>query len=365
MKKYLNDCSSPRRVSPRCFAGLPPQYKKRERENESELYGPFPPDNGPARFIDYASDWVAHALTQVFISANAGLPMGQWVKPTIGFELNAIFSAMLGGRTHRGDIFEDAMHRAHRELFVAVVEVSLHTVDQVEVPAGVGFGASPVILGCYSMRVLESANACAGIPTPRLPVFRWDGAKTRFSLPLGSRVPGTNYVIGPYLAVAIYEPSSLAIAKIRLWPVWYSSVMQRMDIVRSNIERGGAAALATMGAIGCTLISRAQLCVLQEGLGHRWKGDLATYPYQPDYVIMPQPEYPPIVSEAFGIRNDKRYDASKAAKKTHGQQNSNVRFAAIEGKRLTENEVFAQMASLVSDPANKVWQPSSAIGAAA
>jgi hypothetical protein len=285
-----------------------------------------------------------------------------FVAPSAMEELNAIHVAILAGKTYGGRIFKDVMVRKKRCSFVGIIQVEDGSETEVLIK---GFGSRPLKLLCHKVTVLLEASEGAAHGDIKLPHKRWRSARRKFSLPKGTSPSGKNFVRGPYLAVATYDPESGAIVRVRMWPVWYSADANRMCIVRSNLERGGAAALAAAGAVGCTLVNRAHLIMVQEGLGHRWPGDLGTYSYQPDYIMMPIPGYLPVVCEAFGIRNLKRYDAGKADKKSHGHQNASIRFTAIEGTRLTEDEVFKQMTALVADPANGIWHPPTSQSAAA
>jgi hypothetical protein len=290
------------------------------------------------------------------------LPAGIYVAPSATEELTAIHVAILAGKTYGGEVFKDVMVRKKRRSFVGIIQVEDGSETEVVIK---GIGSGPLKLRCHKVTVLLEASDGAAHGEIWLPHKRWRSARRKFSLPKGTSPSGSNFVKGPYLAVATYDPESGAIVRVRMWPVWYSADANRMCVVRSNLERGGAAALAEAGAVGCTLINRAHLLMLQEGLGHRWPGDLGTYSYHPDYVMMPIPGQLPVVCEAFGIRSLKRYDAGKADKKSHGFQNASIRFTAIEANRLTEDEVFKQMTALVTDPANGIWHPSTSLGAAA
>ena len=338
------------------FSGLPRPYcKKKSIQRRPVPFGPRLPSLGDARFDDCASDCAALALLRAFTAENLPLELGQWSAPTVDQDLQAIFAQLMATMTDNGDPFTEALREHHRELFVGVINADTNEMDEVVFPGGRGFAAGPVALKYHPTQILASAAGCSNRPPPKIPTFRWDFIKKRFSLPRGNRPPGTNYVTGPYLLVGIPETETGTLAKGRMWPVWFSALHRRMSIIRSNLERGGCAAAADLNAVVLTFIYRLQLIGLQEAFGGRWAGDLASYPYLADYGLMPLPYHLPGVGEAFGVRALKRYDIGKVSKKAHGEQNRRVRFMAFEGKRLDEAMVYSMMSDAIMDPANGIW----------
>jgi hypothetical protein len=320
------------------------------------VYGPFLPVARPARYDDYVADCVAYTLASIFVSTNAHLANGLWIAPPVAAELDGIYRAVLSGRTYDGHLFSEALTYNQRTLFVAVVEIVDDEVVCVDVEGGTGFGRELMNIACHKVKVILAAPACADHPILHSPIMRWKISRRKFGLLKRKNQISAGYVRGPYLAVIAYEPGSRVIARMRLWPVWYSAELGRMQVVRSNLERVGAAAFAQAGAVVFTLVAKKQLCVLQQGLGHRWRGDLTSYRYQPDYLPMPLENRLAIVAELFGVRSVKRYDASKAAKKEAGQNNPDVRFVFLEGRRIAVEDVICWVKALMADPANGIWR---------
>ncbi len=345
-----------RRPSSNCFSGIPTKSKRKAaKENGPEVFGPFLPRPRPARYDDFASDSLATALKNTFVGSNADQPSGNWVTPTANHELDAIYRTVNSGRTYGGAPFPRALAINKRVLLVGIVDIDQTRIMEVSIEADKGFLYERTTLQCHPVNVLLAAPAGGMVPPTCLPLTRWKIAKRKFGLPKGRNSTGSNFVSGPYLAVAVYEPTSKVIARIRLFPIWYSSAMNRMMVVRSGLERIVAAAFAAVGAVAFSPVSKRQFLAIQDGLGHRWTGDLGSYSYHPDFIVMPADSKMPIVVEVFGVRSMEPYNESKRRKKAEGSRNPNIRFVFLEGSKLAPSDVEIWVAKLLANPANGIW----------
>lgn len=353
LKPERPDIRSP---SKRCLSGLPePARITGKKSTEPKKINVSVQDALASRYDDYALDCAAVALAENFIEKNANLPEGEWLAPSAIEQLNSIHSKVTGGKTFGGTPFRVTLAANHRVLFVGVVEVDDHCIRGVKVEKGRGFGYTDLEIPCYSVRVLVSASSCEDHRNLELPVLRKNNAFRKFSLPKSRRRPGPNYVSGPYLAVGAYEPNSGVFARMRLFPVWLSQAADRMTPVRSGLERAAAAALAKNGSVSFTFLNKRQLRLLHHGLGHRWGGDVSSYPYQPDFLMMANANEKPVVAELFGMRNIKRYDESKYRKKAAGASNPAIRFAFLEGPGLSPAAVEDWVAKMLNNAENGIW----------
>ena len=324
----------------------PPRHRNPPR------YGPHLPR--PARFVDFAVDAAGYGSCMAWNEANAGGDGSSWVAPTAAMEMEAIYDTMNAGRTFQGFPFAGALDIHGRELFVGIVEVADEHVYAVTIPESPE--QEQLCMACIDVRVLVAAPSCCAAAPLHLPLEQWELARKKFSLPPGKRDSARRFVPGPYLATAAYEPHSGAIVRIRLWPVWLASDLSRYSIVRSGLELAALAEVAAMGGIGFTSFCKRQVDWLQAGLGQNWAGDISTYYYLPDLILMPQRGYPPILIEIFGIRAMKPYDLSKIRKKTEGAMNRSISFVSIEGFRLDTTSVISQIRAVLADASIGAWR---------
>jgi hypothetical protein len=345
-----------RAPSKRCLSGVPAPSKVKGGKSAAakKTYVPSS-DVLPARYDDYAVDCTAVALARTFISQNLHSIEDGWVAPSAIDELNSIYATVIEGATFGGAPFRAILEANRRMLFVGIVEICADHVTNVMVAGGKGFGWSDSEFPCYAVDVLLSATNCSDHKTLEVPVSRRNIAFKKFSLPKNRNRISASHISGPYLAVAAYEPESGVVARVRLFPVWYSSFFGRMSVVRSGLERTAAAAFAKNGSAMFTLVTKRQLKLLQDGLGHRWDGDVGSYPFQPDFLPMPILGRKPILAELFGMRNIKRYDESKSRKKAAGNSNSAIRFVYLEGAALSHAAVEGWVADTVRNAENGIW----------
>jgi len=237
-----------------------------------------------------------------------------WAFPLSGKILDAISVQMLVNPTANTGTFARLLTQKDVRLVVAIVASvtdvfprNLTVEDPRSAFAGeqVPYRSVPIILS--AARNASERELC-------LTDERWEIGCRKFKVM-------KNVVAGPYLVIAaIDNPSGLTL-RARIFPVWLAPDRSTFAIVRSNYERIGMQCVYENGGVAFTPIHQEQLSQLQVGLGHRWAGDLSTYPSLADMVICPKVGGKIVVLEIYGLCSLKNYE--------EGRQNKQVKIELV------------------------------------
>lgn len=305
------------------------------------------------RFTPRIRDAVFSALTESFINMNRFRPEG-WALSPVRSNLNLIHDQILAIPTTGGINFGSLLNQKNMGLAVVTIK-SLTSLIVDVVPNIESVFTSFGIIPCIQLSVIHQ-SARTDIPASGLllPLRRLEIAEGMFTVPNGSAV------VGPYLAILPYEKSTGMIVRASIWPIWISPDMNHpvFQIVGSGLERLFYNGIHEVGAVAFSRCDPASAKALQQGLGHRWTGDITAYRYLADGFIFPASYQPVTVAELYGIRGSVRYDAGKNVKEEHGQQlflDGLIMFASLDATKLHRNKIEAETYKLfVQDRA--IWK---------
>lgn len=345
-------------LSARCLNPDPQKkYAKKDSNKKRAKYQRWL-EKQNARYDDAATFALRQAITKKFIELNRDPLSEIWTSPSSAELLSAIHYEMNNQAVSGGGLFADLLSEKNASLRVAIVgDIEELTTLKIKVKNyASAFGGKTIQYKSVPPILSENNNTTNN--DLLLTTDRWRIGRRKCSTPKAVVRP-------PYLIIAAIDNVSGLTLRARIFPVWTPADLSTFSIVRSSYERTAMDAIHDNGGVALTPIHKEQLAQLQAGLGHRWEGNLTTYPCLPDIIIPPKQGSKIAVLEVYGLCGYKKYDKGKKVKRLKiekAQRHNHFTYLAIGSYQfrlhsVPQEAISEAITEFYNNASNTLWQP--------